>query len=196
MNSNKIINLFIIMITLSSCSVSTTRYRRGNSVYYRYGGLYRNGQLTLRETVLKQSGNHLEIEVQLDMGKEKRRWRQYITDNDFNRQNNIVDRLVEISSSGTMLELLNPQNRDLYRLYEGTYVRPDGLLLHRKEEKIKVEVCGKSYNAIKITGVQSINGKEYYYEEIKSSEFLWTNISGRYYIDNLVYFDYAVEKCT
>lgn len=144
--ARKVLLTVLAATTLAACGGGEpSLFEKGDFVVYRYSGAYRKDPITLRETVTAKEGNKLEILVEWASGTEKRSWKQFVTDTRYNRDNNIVDRLVLIEN-GAERELDNRDNLDLFRLFEGTFIMPQRLPKLISTEKKQVALAGRAFD--------------------------------------------------
>ena len=175
--------LAVCSLALWGCKAapeSSSKFEVGDYVVYKYSGSYRPEPIFLTEKVLsKTDKNKLEILVEWKSGNETRTWKQYVTDNQYNRSNNIVDRLVKIDGANE-IELPNKDNQDLYRLYEGTYLMTQRSSRLIREEKKNMQAGAGNYLSRIRTYETKALGKRVEMTVVDSDEFKWTNISSNY----------------
>ena len=158
----------------------TSKYEAGDYVVYKYSGSYRREPVLLTEKIIsKTGGNKLEISVEWKSGKELRSWKQFVTDTAYNRANNIVDRLVRIEG-GKETALLNKDNLDLFKLYEGTYLMPQHVPSLIKEETKALPVGNGSYMCRVKTYNTKVLGKHAEMTVADSDDFKWTHVGSSY----------------
>ena len=157
----------------------TSKYEVGDYVVYKYYGSYRPEPVILTEKILSKAGNKLEILVDWKSGKERRSWKQFVTDTPFNRKNNIIDRLVRIEN-GKETELPNKDNLDVFKLYEGTYLMPQRSPRLVKEEKTTVTIGKDSYPCRTRVYKTRVMGSHAEMTVTDSEEFKWTHVSSSY----------------
>ena len=159
---------------------------------YRYYGSYRPEPVILTERVLsKTGGNRLEIAVEWKSGKETRSWKQFVTDTQYNRDNDVVDRLV-LSDNGKETELPNKDNLDLFKLYEGAYLIPQHSPVLSGEVEQLVTVGRDKFPCRVRTYKTKVRNRHAVMTVTDSKEFKWTNVS-RYYKTQQGGLIYAME---
>jgi hypothetical protein len=174
----------LLAVALLACApapkpVAPTQYQQGDWVHYRYSGSYTLVPVDLEEHVVDQQGDKLRIRVTATRGAEIREWVQVVTDNAFNRKNNVVDELYVIKD-GKEQKLKNRNNNDLYELYDWTYVIPEGVPKDVTEPTVQATIGGKTYTCRARRGRTQIKGRPAKFEEVECPEFLWTHASARF----------------
>jgi len=179
--------LFILPLACASLSCASarprpgeTRYRVGDFITYRYSGSALEVPVLLEETVVAQEGNRLRIDVVAKRGGERRAWVQVLTDTPANQAGNVVDALYEQAPDGSYQKLANEGGQDLMRLYEGTYLVPDGRATGVKSEECEVAL-GKDLRCTCTTGDNRYRGKAIRSEDVECRDFLWTHAGGRFW---------------
>ncbi len=158
----------------------TTRFREGDFVVYRYTGTYTKEAVVLRETILSQKGLELRIAVSARRGIDERKWVQVVTDLPENRQNEVVDALF-LDDHGVLRKLENKKNRDLYALYEWTYLVPDGKPFTASTVKRDVQIQTSHFECDVRVGKTKVGGRLLSFEETDCPDFLWTHAGARYF---------------
>lgn len=179
----------------STSVIQGSKYKVGDFIEYRYSGAFRENPILLTEEVIAKTGTLLTILVHLKSSTEERKWKQIVTDSPENQRSNKVDRLIEVLSPTTEVELLNKGNSDLLRLYRGTYLTPDGPAINVTIDRIELSVCGQKVLAKRTRGQQSVNHKVYTFESYESDDFLWTNIGSQYTAGSEVFYKAEVTRC-
>lgn len=172
-----------------------SRYKIGDLVEYRYSGPFQKDLIFLTEEIIEKNGNQLTILVHLKNSVEERKWKQFVTDTIKNQKNNKIDRLVEILASGKEVELLNRNNSDLFRLYRGTYLSPDGPAENVVIDDVELNVCGQKIIAKRTRGKQRVKGKVYSFENFESEDFVWKHIGSQYTADGDIFYKVEVTHC-
>ena len=177
-----------VLLCLVACATSParpaqptpqTRYRTGMFVTYRYEGSYRATPITLHEEVVEQQGNKLTIEVHVDAGDEQRTFRMHMTDTPENQRNNVVDAL-EVRDGETWRALPNQQNADLMRMFEGTFVMPDGPAQEVVTTNEKCMAAGREFDCSVTRSVQTVDGKLCQVLDANAAGFIWSHVSAEY----------------
>ena len=157
-----------------SAPATTTRYRVGDYVVYRYAGrLVGPEPMLLMEEVIAQDGDRLVIEVTLSRGHETvRAWRQTVIDTDENRATDHVEALCEIQGE-TCVALANEGNADLLRMYEGLFVTPDGPATEVAVTDETVDVGGTEMPCQVTRSEVVVAGEPRTIKETECPDFLW-----------------------
>lgn len=82
---------------------STTRYRPGDYIVYRYSGSYSEQPVFLEERIERVEGNRLWIHVIASRGEERREWIQVVTDTAENQEHNRIDELSKCAKASRSL---------------------------------------------------------------------------------------------
>lgn len=151
-----------------------TRYRAGDFIVYRYTGSLNAEAVLLREEVLSQVGNRLEIDVVAKRGSERRHWVQVVTDTPRNQANNIVDELYEVVD-GERHFLPNPNNEDLSRLYSWVLLTPDRHATDVRTEAAQWEAGGESFQCLRIYGKNTLRDRPIEFSMVECPRFVWSH---------------------
>lgn len=178
--------LFALIVLLGGCAGSgsrshiRTKYHRGDFVVYQYSGTFSPQPVALREEILSVRGLRLEISVRATRGSEERHWVQIVTDTIENQRSNIVDELYVVEGNGRT-RLANRDNADLYRLYDWTYVVPEGKNsdVHLRQET--AELGNKPFHCNVESGRNVVKGEAIRYELFECPDFLWQHGRGRFW---------------
>lgn len=179
----------LLLLALAACGPNkppegpkgpTTRFREGDFVVYRYTGTYTKEAVVLREDIASQKGLELRINVSVRRGIDERKWVQVVTDLPENRKGEVVDALY-LDDHGTLRKLDNKKNRDLYALYEWTYVLPDGKPIAVSTVKREVKVQTAQFECDVRVGTTKVGGRLLSFEETECPDFLWTHAGSRYF---------------
>ncbi len=157
-----------------------TRYQVGDRVEYHYSGAFTSAPVRLTETVIAQEGERLRIDVEVARGADLRRFAQVLTDTPENEKNNVVDALYELGAGAPVA--LDPQ-RDLLRVYEWTFIRPDGKATDVKTARCEETIAGRAYACTCRTGRNVWRGRPLRFETSECPEFLWTHGPSRFWDD-------------
>jgi len=170
----------LLACLLAAGCASGTRYQLGDTVTYRYSGAALCSPVMLRESVVAREGNRLRIDVSARRGTEVRSWVQVLTDTPENQRANRLDALFEETPDGRLVRLENPDNRDLYRLYEWTVVNPDG-----KASEVATAPCertvGRTYACTCTRGRNAWKGRPVRFESAACPGFVWTHAGSRFW---------------
>ncbi len=158
---------------------STTRYRKGDFVVYRYAGVYTPEPVELRERIVEQHGDRLTIDVTATRGTEQRHWQQVVTDTPENQKNNVVDELYEYAGSERR-KLDNASNADLLRLYAWTMLTPDGKAEDPHTERAMLEIGHDSFTCERTSGKSRWKGRLLKFESFECPQFLWKHARVRF----------------
>lgn len=158
---------------------ATRPLQPGARVVYRYEGSYRPSPVFLEERVLSRDGDRIVIDVSFSSGDEHRHWQMHLTDTPENEAANKIDQLVEIRD-GRETVLANENGRDVMRLFEGTYLMPDGRRTGVKTTESTCEVAGRKYPCTVTEATQLVGGAQCAVREEESTAFAWTHVSGEY----------------
>lgn len=169
-----------VATTDARATASTTRYRPGDFIVYRYSGAFSPAPVTLREEVRAQDGNRLRIDVTATRGAEERRWIQVLTDTPENQRNNVIDALYEIID-GKPIRLENHDNRDAFRLYEWILIMPEGRATDVAQAPCERVIGGTRSACTCTTGKNSWHGRAVHFEVAECPDFLWTHADGRFW---------------
>lgn len=159
-----------------------TRYRVGDFIVYRYSGAFTAEPVLLREEIVSQEGNRLEIDVTATRGEERRRWIQVVTDTPENQSGNVVDELYEVVG-GERKRLDNPGNRELLRLYEWTVLTPDGPATETGSERRTIRLAGKAFDCEVRLGSIPWRGRPLRLETSRCPDLVWTHGPARFWED-------------
>ncbi len=153
---------------------STSRYRAGDFIVYRYTGSALDSEVRLSEKVIAREGLKLEIEVVARRGGKERRWIQVVTDTPKNQKTNKVDELFEIVD-GNRVKLNSEDPKELYRLYAWVVPPLQGKPQRLRKETRQLMVAGKATTAR--CGVFSVKagGRDAEMVDCESDELVWTN---------------------
>jgi hypothetical protein len=169
----------LVLLFAAGCA-SGTRYRVGDTVTYHYSGDALCTPVELRESVVAREGDRLRIDVTARRGAEVRSWVQVLTDSPENQRANRLDALYEEAPDGRLVRLENPDNRDLYRLYEWTVVDPDG-----KASEVEKAPCertlGTTYACTCTRGRNAWKGRPVRFESATCPGFVWTHAGSRFW---------------
>lgn len=160
-------------------ATSSTRYRVGDFVVYRYSGTSLPGPVTLRERIVQQVGNRLEIEVRAERGQEKRDWVQVVIDTPTNQREDRIEALYEVADGKRTL-LANENGRDLLRLYEWVLLVPDGKSTEKMRVSAPFSLLGRPLACETSSGRNTVKGSAVRIETIECPDFLWTHAFGRF----------------
>ena len=155
----------------------TTAYQVGDYVIYAYSGSALDAPVEIEEQIVDVAGIELTILVQARRGDETRRWKQRVTDTPQNRNNDVVDELYEIVE-GQELHLANPDNIDIYRLYEWIVPPLEGAPTDITQDSRELTIPGRTFEASCTSGAQSMAGTPARFTFCDSEAFLWTSLSG------------------
>jgi hypothetical protein len=167
----------------------------GDEIKYRYSGSYRKEPIFLTEKVLEVKDGEVTSLLTWVSGKETRTWKQIAKETLDSKREGRVEKVIEIRN-GKETILTNMNNRDLYRLYEGTFLRIEEGPGRGAKKSVDFETCNRKFPAREESGTQKIGKNTYQYKITNSAQFPWYRLNAQFWdADKEPYFTAEIVDC-